>query len=128
MAEADAAFGLMKEKNVVGPLYRTKELIRALKGLDPVTVPEKEAKPTLQFFKQLKFLTEECEDKSEEGVKVSFDFGEIRGEFRNLSYTRDCGCRFWVFLFVEFQVSGRFVLGFFSGSLTYPTIIKCNKR
>jgi len=72
VAEADAAFGLMKEKNVVGPLYRTKELIRALKGLDPVTVPEKEAKPTLQFFKQLKFLTEECEDKSEEGVKGLF--------------------------------------------------------
>ena len=101
MAEADAAFGLMKEKNVVGPLYRTKELIRALKGLDPVTVPEKEARPTLQFFKQLKFLTEECEDKSEEGVKVSFDFGEIRGEFGNLLYIRGIAVTDFGFFFLS---------------------------
>ena len=60
----------MKAKNVVGSLSRTKELIRALKGLDPVAVPKEQFKPTLQFFKQLKFLSAECEDKTDEGVKV----------------------------------------------------------
>lgn len=70
--EANAAYGTMKAKNVVGSLSRTKELIRALKGLDPVAIPKEQFKPTLQFFKQLKFLSAECEDKTDEGVKGLF--------------------------------------------------------
>ena len=67
----------MKAKNVVGSLSRTKELIRALKGLDPVAVPKEQFKPTLQFFKQLKFLSAECEDKTDEGVKVRLTLNEV---------------------------------------------------
>ena len=71
VADADKAFNLMSKKNVVGSLFRTNELVRALKGLDPVC-PKIEAKTTFQFHKQLKFLSEDLKDHSEEAVKVGF--------------------------------------------------------
>ena len=60
----------MTKKNVVGSLFRTDELMRALKGLDPV-VPKKDVKPNFQFHKQLKFLSADSKDQSEESIKVS---------------------------------------------------------
>ena len=69
VAEADEAYNLMIKKNVVGSLFRTNELVRALKGMDPV-IPKIEAKPTFQFHKQLKFLSEDLKDRSEDSIKV----------------------------------------------------------
>lgn len=75
VAEADSAFDVMKKKNVVGSLFRTNELVRALKGLDPVVPPKTEAKPAFQFHKQLKFLSEDLKERSEEAVKDLFEAG-----------------------------------------------------
>jgi len=72
VAEADEAFNLMTKKNVVGSLFRTDELMRALKGLDPV-VPKKDVKPNFQFHKQLKFLSADSKDQSEESIKALFE-------------------------------------------------------
>ena len=68
--DANAAFEIMKEKNVVGSLYRTEELIRALQGFNPLVAPTARSKSTSQYFKRLKFLTEECKDRSDEEIEV----------------------------------------------------------
>jgi len=70
VAEADAAYKFMKERNVVGSLVRTIELSRSLRGEDPVKKPEKAKRPA--FHKQLKFLTNDVKELSEEEIKDVF--------------------------------------------------------